>query len=206
MLKLHGVRFSNYFGLAKAALLEKGVAFEEVKEPPAQSEEFLAKSPMGRVPVLGTDEGHFSESWAIIDYLERTQPQPALLPAEPFARAKTIELCRHIELNVELVARRCLGAAFFGGSASEDKRQETKEDLARGVAAVQRLMACDPYAAGAEFTAADLYAFFSFGLSGQIAQKMFGEDILADAQEIKALLGRLTTRESIAKVTADQKG
>jgi len=67
-------------------------------------------------------------------------------------------------------------------------------------------MACDPYAAGAEFTAADLYTFFSFGLSGQIAQKMFDVDILADAPEIKALLGRLATRESIAKVTADQRG
>jgi len=108
MLRLHGVRFSNYYSLAKAALLEKGVEFEEVKEPPAQSEEFLAKSPMGRVPVLGTDEGFFSESWAIVDYLERVQPEPALLPAEPFARAKAIELSRHIELNVELVA----GAAW----------------------------------------------------------------------------------------------
>ncbi|MDE0009363.1 MAG: glutathione S-transferase family protein [Gammaproteobacteria bacterium] len=206
MLKLHGVRFSNYYSLAKAALLEKGVEFEEVKESPAQSDEFLAKSPMGRVPVLGTDEGFFSESWAIVDYLERVQPEPALLPAEPFARAKTIELSRHIELNVELVARRCLGAAFFGAEASEDKQAETKEDLAKGVGAVQRLMACDPYAAGAEFTAADPYAFFSFGLSGQIAQRMFDMDILADAPEIKALLGRLATRESIAKVVADQRG
>ena len=200
MLKLHGVRVSNYFSLAKAALIEKGLDFEEVKDPPAQSDEFLAKSPMGRVPVLGTDAGYFSESWAIVDYLEGVQPEPALLPADPFARAKTIELCRHIELNVELVARRCLAAAFFGGTASEDKQAETKKDLAQGVTAVQRLMACDPYAAGAEFTAADLYAFFCFGLSGQIARKMFDVDILADAPEIKALLETLATRDSIAQV------
>ena len=206
MLTLHGVRLSNYFSLAKAALLEKGVEFEEVKEAPAQSDGFLAKSPMGRVPVLGTGEGFFSESWAILDYLEQVQPEPALLPADPFARAKTIELSRHIELNVELVARRCLGAAFFGGEASDDKQAETREDLVRGVTAVQRLMACDPYAAGAEFSAADLYAFFCFGLAGQIAQRMFDVDILADAPEIKGLLGRLAARESIAKVVSDQQG
>lgn len=203
MLKLHGISLSNYTNLAKAALIEKGVEFEEVREPPSQSGEFLARSPMGRVPALGTPEGYFSESWAIVDYLERVKPEPALLPAEPFARAKTVELCRHIELNVELVARRCLPAAFFGATASEDKRAETRDDLARGVAGVRRLMVCDPYAAGGEFTAADLYAFFSFGLSGQIARKMFDVDILADAPEIAALLARLAERESIARVTAE---
>ena len=73
MLKLHGIRISNYTNLAKAALIEKGVEFEEVKDPPSRSDEFLARSPMGRVPALGTPDGFFSESWAIVDYLERVQ-------------------------------------------------------------------------------------------------------------------------------------
>ena len=206
MLKLHGFRLSNYYNLAKTALIEKGLDFEEVTDPPSRSDEFLARSPMGRVPALGTPDGFFSESWAIVDYLERVRPEPALLPSEPFARAKTIELCRHIELNVELVARRCLPAAFFGATASEDKQAETQKDLARGVAAVERLMVGDPYAAGSEFSAADLYTYFSFGLSGRIAKKMFDVDIVADAPRTSALLGRLAQRESIARVDADASG
>jgi hypothetical protein len=36
MIKLYGVKPSNYYSLAKAILLEKGLAFEEVPNPPSQ--------------------------------------------------------------------------------------------------------------------------------------------------------------------------
>ncbi len=202
MLKLHGIKMSNYYSLAKAALLEKGIDFEEVNDPPSQDENFLTKSPMGKVPALQTEEGFVSESFAIIEYLETIQPEPALLPADPFARAKCIELCRHAELDVELVARRCLPAAFFGATASEETQKSTQKDLAKGIKAVSRLISDGEFATGDTFTAADLYIFYSFGLSGQIAQKMFGENILADAPAIAGLIERLSSRASIQAVSA----
>jgi len=50
---------------------------------------FRRKNPMGVVPVLELDDGALlTQSLAIIEYLEETHPTPALLPADPVARAK----------------------------------------------------------------------------------------------------------------------
>ena len=56
-MKLHGVPLSNFYNMAKHALIEKDVHFEEVVTPPSQDPAFLAKSPMGKVPLLETPEG-----------------------------------------------------------------------------------------------------------------------------------------------------
>jgi len=193
---------SNYYSLVKAALLEKSVPFEEVAAQPSQDEGYLAKSPMGKVPCLETEDGFLSESLAILDYLENVQPEPALLPRDPFQRAKVIELIRHLELDVELVARRCLPAAFFGATASEETRKSTQRDLARGMKAVSRLLACSPYAAGSAFTAADLYVFYTFTLASAIVKTVFGTELLEGHAEIRDLLGTLAERESIRRVEA----
>lgn len=205
MMKLHGMARSNYYNLIKAALLEKGMVFEEVAARPSQEADYLAKSPMGRVPCLETDEGFISESFAILEYIETLQPEPALLPADPFARAKVIELIRHLELNVELVARRCLPAAFFGAPLSDEVKAGTEKDLAKGMAAVSRLSSCDPYLCGDEFTAADLYAYFTFGLASAIIEKIFGTRLLDGHDELSALLTRLAQRPSIKQIESSQK-
>ena len=88
MIKLHGFSASNYYNVPKLALLEKGVAFEEVESytgvGPKYKPEYLDKSPLGKVPALETDEGFISESRAILEYIERAYPQHSLLPATPF--------------------------------------------------------------------------------------------------------------------------
>ena len=70
MLKLHGAPLSNYYNMVKTALLEKGLEYEAVMAPPSQEEEFLAKSSMGKIPCLETDNGFVAESLAIIEYLD----------------------------------------------------------------------------------------------------------------------------------------
>ena len=148
MIQLYGLPMSNYYSLAKALLIEKDLAFEEVKAPPTQEEDNLARSPMGKMPSIGVDGRYLSESLAIASYLERLQPEPALLPADPFEAAKVIELVCHLKLDVELVARRCLPAAFFGATASEETKESTQADLIKGMKAIDRIFQGDPYAAG----------------------------------------------------------
>ena len=204
MIHLYGLRMSNYYSLIKALLIEKGVAFDEVKAPPTQEEDNLARSPMGKMPSIGVDGKFLSESLAIATYLDRIAPEPALLPADPFAAAKVVELVCHLKLDVELVARRCLPEAFFGQTVSEETKAETKAELAKGMRAVDRIMVANPYAAGSELTLADFYAFYTFGLAGGIAQKMFGQDLLEGHDKIKALMARLAEHPSIARVEADK--
>jgi glutathione S-transferase len=128
---------------------------------------------MGKMPSIEVDGQYLSESLAIAAYADRAQPERPLLPSDPFAAAKVVELVCHLKLDVELVARRCLPEAFFGQTVSDETKVETQRDLAKGMKAVRRLMVCDPYAAGADFTLADLYTFYTFGLANGVAQKMF---------------------------------
>ena len=206
MIKLYGLRLSNYYSLTKAVLNEKGLEYEEVKAPPTQEEDNLARSPMGKMPSIEVDGQYLSESLAIAAYADRAQPERPLLPSDPFAAAKVVELVCHLKLDVELVARRCLPEAFFGQTVSDETKVETKRDLAKGMKAVGRLMVCDPYAAGADFTLADLYTFYTFGLANGVAQKMFNENLLADYPQIQELLGRLAERPSIAQVEVAKAG
>jgi glutathione S-transferase len=206
MIKLYGLRLSNYYSLVKAIFNEKGLEYEEVKAPPTQDEGNLARTPMGKMPSIEVDGQYLSESLAIAAYADRIKPEPALLPSDPFAAAKVVELVCHIKLDVELVARRCLPEAFFGQTVSDETKAETERDLAKGMKAVGRLMVCDPYAAGSEFTLADLYTFYTFGLAGGVAKKIFDQDLLADYPQIQELMGRLAERPSIAQVEADKAG
>jgi maleylpyruvate isomerase len=67
--------------------------------------EFLAKSPLGQVPVLELNEGgatvFLTQSLAIIEYLEERYPTPALLPRDPLARARVRELAQIINSGIQ---------------------------------------------------------------------------------------------------------
>lgn len=202
MIQLYGLTMSNYYSLIKALLIEKGLDFEEVKAPPTQEEDNLARSPMGKMPSIGVDGRYMSESLAIASYLERLQPEPALLPADPFAAGKVVELTCHIKLDVELVARRCLPEAFFSQTVTDETKDSTQKDLQRGMQAVDRLLVCDPYAAGSELTLADFYTFYCFGLANGISQKMFGMDLMEGRPKLADLMTKLAQHPSIAAVEA----
>jgi glutathione S-transferase len=206
MIKLYGLRMSNYYSLIKALLVEKGLEFEEVKAPPSQEAAYLQRSPMGKMPSIEVDGQFMSESLAIATYLERLAPQPALLPEDPFAAGKVVELICHIKLDVELVARRCLPEAFFNQTVSAETKESTHQDLLKGMQAVDRLFIGEPYAAGASLTLADFYTFYTFGLASMIAQKMFDMDLLADHPKIAGVMSRMAEHPSVVRVETDRAG
>ena len=203
MIKLYGLKMSNYYSLVKAILIEKGIDFEEVKAPPTQEEDNLQRSPMGKMPSIEVDGNYLSESLAIARYAEQIKPTPALLPSDPFEAAKVVELVCHLKLDVELTARRCL-PVLFGQNVSDETKKETEKDLAKGMKAVSRLFVCDPYAAGKEITLADFYTFYTFGLANTLSQKLFEKDLLADHSDIQALVNSLASHPSIAKVEEEK--
>ena len=130
MFKLYGLRMSNYYSLTKALLIEKGFDFEEIKAPPSQKADYLERSPMGKMPSLELDGVHLSESMAIFHFLEAQRP--GLMPADPMAAAKVVELVLHLMLNVELVARRCLPELLFNQPVSDETKEEVARDLEKG--------------------------------------------------------------------------
>jgi glutathione S-transferase len=207
MLKLCGFHISNYHNKIRIALLEKGVPFEEEACSPSQKDEFLARSPMGKVPFLELDGGRrLTESDVIAAYLEDAYPQKPLLPKDPFERAKVRELVRVMELYVELVARRLYGEVFFGrGRAPEEVRQAAEKDLVKGIRALKTLVKFDPYIAGKDLTIADCAAFVHLPLVSLTTKLAFGRDFLEDIAPLKPYLRKLGERPAFAKVNEDRK-
>jgi glutathione S-transferase len=88
---VYGSSLSPYVRKVLAFGAEKGIELESRPLPPGNEEpDFLEASPFRKIP--GFRDGNFaiSDSSAIVHYLEVKFPNPALIPAEPAARARTI--------------------------------------------------------------------------------------------------------------------
>jgi glutathione S-transferase len=205
MLQLCGFSASNYYNKVKVALLEKGLAFEETMVYPSGADGFLADSPMGKVPFLKFNQVTLSESQAISEYVEDVFPQHPLYPSDAMGRAKCRELIYVMELYLELPARRLYPAAFFGGSASEELKNEVQKQLAKGVRGLTRLLSFGPYIAGSEFTFADCAALVHLPLISATCKKMFGADLLASVPGLADYLTNLGQRPHVQRVNADRK-
>ena len=206
MIKVYGFRVSNYHNKVLIALREKDVPFEEdCNITPSQKPEYLALSPMGKVPYVEVDGARLCESEVILEYLEEAYPQKPLLPKEPLARAKVRELVTVMELHMELVARRLYGAVFFGGTISDDGKVSVEKDLAKGLRAFKVLAKFDPFVAGKDLTLADCAAAVHLPLVSLSTKLAYGRDFLEDLPQVKPYLKMLGERPAFARVAADRK-
>jgi len=206
MLTLCGFSVSNYYNKVKLALLEKGIPFEEETIFPSQDETLKKDSPMGKVPFLRTPQGVLTESQVLTEYLEDSHPEPPLYPADAFLRAKCRELIEHIELHLELPARRLYPEAFFGGSVSEETKREVEKLLTKGLKSLAHLARFEPYIGGSEFSHADCAAFVHLPLVSQATKKIYGRDMLEEIlPAARPYLKRIAERGSAQRVSGDRK-
>jgi glutathione S-transferase len=208
MITLYGSPISNYYNKAKMALLEKGLPFEEVPTGLKVTDEAqLAISPLGKMPFMRDEAGGLCESQVILEYLEETCPEPALLPKAPFARAKVRELVTFIDWHLEMSARQLYGAAFFGAPPlSESNSARIRREVEKNIAAFKKLAKFSPYVAGDTFTLADVSAFNSLPLVAMATKAVYGEDLLAAAGiDHRAYIKFIGERPSAQKVVADRK-
>ena len=93
-MKLYGFWRSLASYRVRVALALKGLRAEEVSidllKGKQNSEDYLEVNPQGVVPALILDEGGppLFQSLAILEYLEETRPEPALLPKDARGRAR----------------------------------------------------------------------------------------------------------------------
>ena len=204
-MKLHGFPISNYYNMVKMVLLEKGMDFEEVLAKPSQDGDYLAKSPMGKVPCLETEQGFLTETSVIIDYLDELGVGPSFYPYDVFERAKVRELMRYLELYIELPARRIYGDAFFNRPAADELKQEVRKSLERGFNALAAILNDGPYVCGAQFTYADIYYYFTMSVVARLTKISLGWDTYNEIPGLRARMELLAQRESIVRVIADQR-
>jgi glutathione S-transferase len=185
MIKLYGMPLSNYHCMVKHALLEKGLSFDEVLQYPSQDESFLARSPMGKVPALETDEGTLTETSAILEYIDEHHPGPALFPGDAFFRARVRQLMKTQELYVELPSHDLIGV-LFGRELPAHVLDTCVPRTRRGLAAIARLVRFSPWVAGEHFSAADIFLFYSLAMSNRLTQTVYRWDLLTEVPGLQA--------------------
>jgi maleylpyruvate isomerase len=107
-MRLHGYFRSSAAYRVRIALALKGIAVENVPvnllRGEQQGEEFRRLNSQGLVPVLQAAEGTITQSLAIIEWLEETHPEPALLPRDPYLRARARSFALAIACDVHPLA------------------------------------------------------------------------------------------------------
>ncbi len=206
MIRLCGFRISNYHNKVRIALLEKGIEHEEDSgTKPSQKDEYVAKSPMGKVPYLEVNGARIRESGVILEYLEDAYPQTPLLPPDPLQRARVREIVVFLELHLELVVRRLYGGLFFGGSFSDETKQQVEKDVAKGVRALKSVAKFEPFIAGSELSIADCAAFVHLPLVSLVTKTAYGRDALEDIPQVRPYLKMLGERPAFSKVNEDRR-
>ncbi|MQY43783.1 maleylacetoacetate isomerase [Epibacterium sp. SM1969] len=120
-----------------------------------QQPEHLARNPQGLVPVLDIDGQRFTQSLAIVEYLNETRDL-GLLPNDPVERAKTRSVSHVIAMDIHPICN--LKVARFATSQSELNMQDWMQAfITPGLAAVEQLVADDtPYTCGDTISLADI--------------------------------------------------
>jgi maleylacetoacetate isomerase len=167
MLKLFGAARSSASFRVRIALNLKGLPYELAPVSLLGNEqmqpEFRALNAAELVPVLVLDDGtRLTQSLAIIEWLDETQPQPSLLPSEPLTRAYVRALALAIACEIHpLNNLRVLRYLVRQLGASEDAknawyRHWVEQGLAQFEAQLTAAGRSGRYVLGDTVTAADV--------------------------------------------------
>ena len=87
---VRGIPGSPFMRAVLITLIEKSAPYKLLPVIPGQHKapEYLALHPFGRIPVIEHDGFVLYETQAILRYLDRVYPAPALTPADPKAAAR----------------------------------------------------------------------------------------------------------------------
>lgn len=104
-LLLYGYFRSSAAWRVRIALNLKGLthahAFRHLRRGEQSAPDYLEKNPQGLVPALEVPgSGVLTQSLAILEWLEETQPGPKLLPHDPWGRARVRALAQIVACDI----------------------------------------------------------------------------------------------------------
>ncbi|MEX2206561.1 MAG: glutathione S-transferase [Myxococcota bacterium] len=176
-------------------LAEKGVTVPteqvDIAKAANRSPEYLAKNPLGGVPILELDDGSIlSESVAICVYFEGLHPQPPLLGVDARDKAFVEMWQRRMELGVLSNTAGCFRNthAFFKGRIPQvpEYGAVCKEAAAKQLAWLDEELANRRFVAGDRYTIADITALvgIDFGKVSDIRIQPEQKNLLRWYQEV----------------------
>ncbi len=162
--------------------------------------DFVAKSPLSKVPALELDDGRvLTESRAICSWLEGRYPEPNLMGRD-FEERAFIEMAdRRVELYLFLGIAQSIRHTHPGLAALEqpqfpDYGRSQGEKVRRTAAWLDGILARQPFIAGDRFTVADITAFCALDFARGLMRYVPGQEGLPHLQ---AWFDRIAARPSV---------
>ena len=194
---LHGANISPYVRKVRVALAYKGIEYSNTQQSPFNApEEFVAKSPLSKIPCWEEGELILPDSSVILSYLEYRYPDPPLLPTAAGPRARALWLEEYADTKVgETVA----GVFFQRVIMPTAFKQETDEQLVRHLldSALPKVfdyltdcLGGEEFMVSGKFSIADIAiasAFVNFALAGETVDTGRWPELASYIQRVHAL-------------------
>ena len=151
---LHDFALSSASYRVRIVLALKGIAYEKrtyvLRAGEQRAPAYLAVNPAGLVPALEDGDLRLGQSLAIIDYLDAVHPEPRMIPLDPVARARAMEMALTIAADIHPIDNlRVLH--YLEHTMGQDKAAIDdwyRHWVAAGFATLEALLPDAPYAGG----------------------------------------------------------
>lgn len=201
-LILHGYRYSVYVRIARLVLAEKGVAYERAEVNPFAGDipaAYLALHPFGRVPALVHGGFTLYETGAIVRYIDRAFPGPALQPTDPQRLARMDQIMSVVDAYAywPLVRQVFVHDVIRPHTGTTGDPVELEKGLASAATvldALDALAASDGWLVGPDLSLAD---FHLGAMIAYFAQSTRGLELLGTRPRLTAWWERMAQRPSL---------
>lgn len=195
-MHLYGSTVSPFVQRALMVARAKGHELE-VRMPPGgaiQSPDFLAISPMGRIPLLELDDGRrICESSAIAAYLDETLPGASLLPTDPVERARVREIEAVAALEYATGMRPIMVHRVFGRPGADGVIEAARAMAEKGADVLDAMLAeAVTYAVGDALTLADCILAPGLNLAFVVDQVVGTSALVNQRPNLAAYFERMT--------------
>jgi glutathione S-transferase len=205
-LTVHSIPGSPFGRAVLTTLEEKGASyrFSPVAPGALRSPEHLARHPFGRVPVLEHDGFLLYETQAILRYLDRVLPNPALTPVDP-RRAARMDQVMNVNdwylfqgVGNVIIFHRVVGPRVMGLTPDEAAIEAAMPKARAVFEELARLLGEQPWFAGEAISLADLLVAPQLGFFTQTPEwSVLG----APHKNLVAWLARMEARPSLTATT-----
>ena len=153
-MELHGYFRSSASYRVRIGLNLKGLPYDyhavNLLKNEQRSDEYRKLNAQGLVPALVDGDKVLTQSLAILEWLDETHPEPALLPADPLARAHIRALAYSVASDIQPIQNlrvlRFLQSEY--GISDEQKKAWIQHWIHEGFCALEQRLDPKPFAAG----------------------------------------------------------
>lgn len=205
-MKLYGAMLSPFVRKVAIIATEKGVSLEMGRGGPGNPDpDFLAASPLGKIPAIDDNGFTLADSSAIALYLDAQYPEPRLLPDDPQLRGRAMFFDEFADTilggaGLKILFNRLVGPKLLKVGGDEAIALQGEAELPRWLDWLETVVPEQGWLLGDTFTLADISVASIFRTLAYV-----GHGVDADARpRTAAWYARVAQRPAWAAIAAQE--